>query len=695
MPNQDPPFNFEQSVAGLVLIQGDRFIYANARFAEMLGYSLEELAQLSVAETIHLEDRPRVAESMRERLAGSARGHWQFRGLRKDGSSLHFEVHGKAVVHVGNPALSGVILDVTDRVAEERAARAADRKLRELLENMELLAVQQDLDGRVEFCNAALLRLCGKKREEVVGKDWFDTFVTKEERIERRRAFDETGVREAQAEREIITPEGEKRLISWSVIALRDEQGALSGSASIGVDITENRRTAEKLLHDAFHDSLTGLPNRALFMDRLSLRLALQKRRQGALFSVLFLDVDRFKVVNDSLGHVRGDELLVAIGRRLSACLRPGDTVARLGGDEFTILLEDVASRVQAVKVADRIQEELRAPFLLGGQEVFSGVSVGIAHGNAQYAGPEDILRDADTALYRAKAQGRARSIEFDPSMHDRAVALLQLETDLRRALDRHELRLHYQPVVSLRTGRITGAEALVRWQHPERGLVLPGEFIPLAEETGLILPIGAWVLVEACRQARQWQDRLSLPSLEMGVNLSSKQFMQPDLVAQLAGVLRETGLSPRCLRLEVTESLLMEKGSRVADSMTELRAMGVRIDLDDFGTGYSSLSYLHQFPIDTLKIDRSFVQRLGTTEDGTEIVSHILSLAASLGLEVVAEGVETAGQLVQLRQLHCPAAQGNHLSRAVEIGPFEALLASGRSWLIEPSAAPSPDEVH
>jgi diguanylate cyclase (GGDEF)-like protein/PAS domain S-box-containing protein len=681
MPNDEFSQLLDQSIAGLVLIQEGRFVYANPRFAEMLGYSVEELSRLPVSETVHLEDWPRVAESMRGRLAGAARAHWQFRALRKDGSIKHFEVHGKAVVHVGNPALSGVILDVSDRVAEEVRAKRADSKLRELLENMALLAVLQDTDGRVEFCNLALLRLCGKSREEVVGKDWFETFVPAAERVERRRAQLAGADRKAQSEHEITTGEGDRRLISWNVIDLRDEGGKVSGSASIGVDVTDSRRTAAKLLHDAFHDSLTGLPNRALFMDRLSHRLSLQKRRKGSVFSVLFLDVDRFKVVNDSLGHVRGDELLVSIGRRLSACLRPGDTVARLGGDEFTILLEDVASQADAVKVADRVQEALREPFQLNGQEVFSGVSIGIAHGSELYAGPEDILRDADTALYRAKAQGRGRSIEFDVSMHDRAVALLLLETDLRRALDRRELRLHYQPVVSLKTGRITGAEALVRWLHPDRGLVSPGEFIPLAEETGLILPIGAWVLVEACRQARQWQDRLNLPLLEMGVNLSSKQFMQPDLVAQVAGVLRETGLSPRCLRLEVTESLLMDSGARVADTMTELRAMGVRIDLDDFGTGYSSLSYLHQFPIDTLKIDRSFVARMGTTEDGTEIVNTIMALATSLDLEVVAEGVETAEQLAALRLLHCPYAQGYHLSRPIESGPFEALLAGGRSW--------------
>ena len=686
MPTLDDrfPVLIDQSIAGLVLIQGERFVYANQRYAEIFGYTLEELPLVPVSATVHPADRAQVLDNVRQRLGGASLGRSVFRGLRKDGVTVHVEVHGKTFQHEGAAAISAIVLDVSDRVSAEEQLRESERRMRDLLENMDLLAVLQDETGRVQFCNPALLRLAGKTREEVVGHDWYDVFVAADEHAVRKRAFLEElppGVSTRRMEREIITHEGERRIISWNIIPLLDAAGAVCGSAGIGVDITENRRTADKLLHDAFHDSLTGLPNRALFMDRLAHRLALQKRRDEGSFSVFFLDVDRFKVVNDSLGHVRGDELLVAIGRRLSTCLRPGDTVARLGGDEFTILLEDVGSAADAVRVADRVQEALRAPFMLGGQEVFSGVSIGIAHGSPSYDVPEDILRDADTALYRAKAQGRARSIEFDASMHDRAVELLHLETDLRRALDRRELRLHYQPVISLISGKITGAEALVRWQHPERGLVAPIEFIPLAEETGLIVAIGEWVLVEACRQAKLWQDRLSLPLLEICVNISSKQFLQPDLIAMVAGVLRETGLSPRCLRLEVTESLLMEKVARVADAMTELRAMGIRIDLDDFGTGYSSLSYLHEFPVDTLKIDRSFVSRIGVTEEGTEIVNTIMALAASLNLDVVAEGVETAEQLTVLRQLRCASAQGYHLSRPIESGPFEALLSGGKNW--------------
>src|SRR6266478_2021981 len=504
---------------------------------------------------------------------------------------------------------------------------------------------------RIVWVNARVAEMVGCAAEELVGGSFLE-FIHPPD-LALARAKPEGGapyvVRAVRRDGQLVYLEVHQRPVEM------DGQRLISGAV---IDVTARVRAEsterEKLLHDAFHDALTGLPNRALFLDRLEHRLALEKRRHQTSFSVLVLDVDRFKVINDSLGHVLGDQLLIEVGRRLQTTLRPGDTVARLSGDEFTILLEDVPNAADARNVADRLHEELRTPFLLGTEEVFSGASIGIAHGNAAYARPEDILRDADTALYRAKAQGRGRCVEFDVSMHDRAVELLHLETALRRALDRREFRIHYQPVVSLTTGQITGAEALLRWKHPERGLVAPMDFIPLAEETGLIVEIGAWVLKEACRQMKEWQEKLGQAQLEIGVNLSSRQFQVPGLVAQVAEVLQSTGLSPRSLRLEVTESLLMDKHPNVAQTMIELRAMGVRIDLDDFGTGYSSLSYLHQFPIDTLKIDRSFVQRMGSTDDALEIVNTILALAHSLDMEVVAEGVETEQQLELLRKMRC-----------------------------------------
>ena len=681
---------FENSVVGMYqssLEAGSegRFLTVNPALAAMHGYHSPEqmTAQVKDVRDLHVdqEQHTRFRQLMVEQ--GRVTG-FESQVLRRDGQAIWVAENARALRDASGKVtgIEGTAVDITERKRAERSQRDSERRLRDLLENMELLAVLKDSQGLVEFANDSVLRLRGLSREDVLGRSWFDLFVPEEERAQRRAEFLANLAAGAQesSERWMLGREKERRLVSWHFIPLRNEEGRVTGSAGIGVDVTESRAAADKLLHDAFHDSLTGLPNRALFMDRLEHRLARQKRRPGEGFSVLFLDVDRFKVVNDSLGHVRGDELLVAIARRISACLRPGDTVARLGGDEFTILLEDVATRSDATKIADRIHDELGAPVNLQGQEVFSAVSIGIAHGAVSYTRPGEILRDADTALYRAKAQGRGRSVEFDPSMHDRAVALLQLETDLRRALERNELRLHYQPVVSLTTGRITGAEALVRWMHPQRGLVPPGDFIPLAEETGLIGAIGAWVLREACRQGREWQERFGA-AIDMGVNLSSKQFLQPDLVAQVAAVLQETGFSPRNLRLEITETVLMEKSAAVADVLTELRAMGIRLDLDDFGTGYSSLSYLHQFPLDTLKIDRSFVARITASDEGAEIVNTILALASSLDMEVVAEGVETAEQLGKLRELHCGYAQGYHLCKPVENTQLEKLLLEGRRW--------------
>ena len=414
-------------------------------------------------------------------------------------------------------------------------------------------------------------------------------------------------------------------------------------------------------------DPLTGLPNRVLFLDRLSRVLARSSRRPDSLNAVLFLDLDRFKLVNDSLGHVIGDQLLVGIAQRLEACLRSSDTlarvdaehtIARLGGDEFTILLESIRHAADASAVAERIHRELAAPFHIAGHEVFASASVGIVTSVHGYDSPEAVLRDADTAMYRAKALGKARSELFDTGMRQRALVRLQLETDLRHAIDRGEFQLHYQPIVELASGRLDGFEGLLRWQHADRGLILPTDFIPTAEETGLIVPIGIWVLREACRQMASWQAefRPTLP-LTVSVNLSGKQFMQRDLVEQIEVALRESGLSPAQLKLEITETTIIENIDSVATKMLRLKAIGVQLALDDFGTGYSSLSYLHRLPIDSLKIDKSFIQAV--MQDSGEIVSAIIGLAHTLRLDVIAEGVETPRQRARLAGLGCEFAQG------------------------------------
>lgn len=453
-------------------------------------------------------------------------------------------------------------------------------------------------------------------------------------------------------------------------------------NVELQAEVTERKIAESKLIYDAFHDSLTGLPNRALFIERLGSSIERSKRFKNYFFAVLFLDLDRFKVVNDSLGHLLGDQLLVGFTRRLEMCLRSIDTVARLGGDEFVILLDDIKDIKDATQIADRIQKELNLPFNLGGHEVFLTTSIGIALSTTGYDQPEEILRDADTVMYRAKALGKARYEVFDKDMHARAVALLQLENDLRRSVERQELQVHYQPIVSLETSRINGFEALVRWQHPQRGMVSPAEFVPIAEETGLIVPIGYWVLREACRQMSAWQQgEVTLP-LTISVNFSGKQFSQPDLIKQIDQILQETELNGSSLKLEITESVLIENAESAAAMLLQLKSLGIQVYIDDFGTGYSSLNYLHRFPIDALKIDRSFISRMGVSNENSEIVQTIITMAHNLSMSVVAEGIETAEQLTQLRALQCESGQGYFFSRPL-IGEAAGVLIAQEASLL------------
>ncbi|HVF48494.1 MAG TPA: EAL domain-containing protein [Pyrinomonadaceae bacterium] len=470
-----------------------------------------------------------------------------------------------------------------------------------------------------------------------------------------------------QMEKRYMHKQGHEVWVNWSVSLARD---AMSKSVHLIFQIQDitNRKVAEQQLHhDAFHDALTGLPNRALFMDHLRLAIARAKRNSTQMYAVLYLDLDRFKVINDSLGHMVGDQLLVGIARRLEECLRPGDTVARLGGDEFTVLIEDIKAENEAIYVAERIQKELRLPFNLSGREVFTTVSIGIAPSSSNYERAEDILRDADTAMYRAKSAGKARHEIFDTAMHARAMNLLQLETDLRRAVEREEFFVQYQPIVDLENFSLRGFEALVRWRHPERGFISPIDFIPVAEETGLIIPLGEWVLRESCKQMQRWQKMFpSDPLMFISVNLSGKQFAQHDLINEVAYILNETKIDPHSLKLEITESVVMENIETATEMLKQLRALGVQLSIDDFGTGYSSLSYLHRFPIDTLKIDRSFVTCMAENNENMEIVRTIIMLAQNLGMDVVAEGVETNEQLSLLRKLGCENGQGYFFSKPV-----------------------------
>jgi diguanylate cyclase (GGDEF)-like protein len=434
--------------------------------------------------------------------------------------------------------------------------------------------------------------------------------------------------------------------------------------------------------HAAFHDALTNLPNRALLTENLKFVIERAKNHEDYQFAVLFLDLDRFKNVNDSLGHSIGDQLLIAMARRLESCIRDVDMVARLGGDEFAILLDGIANGGDATNMARRIQEKLASPFNLSGHEVFTTTSIGIALSSTGYDHPENMLRDADTAMYRAKAQGKACYEVFDKGMHTHAVYVLQMENDLRRALDREEFCVYYQPIVSLDNGQLAGFEALIRWNHPDRGFINPSDFIPLAEDTGLIVPIGQWILKRACQQLAKWQwQSPANRNLFMSVNLSSKQISQPDLVDVIRETLEETNVEAKHIKLEITESAVMDNAEMAVRLLKRLKALGVALSIDDFGTGYSSLGYLHRFPVDTLKIDRSFVGRIGDQSENAEIVRTIVSLAENMGMDVVAEGVETLNQLSHLRGLKCQYGQGYLFSRPVDADSVTAWISHKPHW--------------
>ncbi|HVV92111.1 MAG TPA: GGDEF domain-containing protein [Hyphomicrobiales bacterium] len=474
------------------------------------------------------------------------------------------------------------------------------------------------------------------------------------------------------------------------------DNALLALMAQIGTQlgrVIERKRAEERLVHDASHDPLTGLPNRALLLDRLNYAIARRRRDEDFQFALLFVDLDRFKLVNDSLGHAAGDVLLIEVGRRLQAALRQEDlaarpvagaassphTLARLGGDEFIVLIEELAHPSDAVRIGERLIETLARPITVDGQEVYATASVGVATSTAEHAAAEDILRDADLAMYRAKSSGRGRIEIYDHGLHEVAISRLKLESDIRRAVREHEFTLHYQPIVALESREVVGFEALVRWQRSPQELVYPDRFIAVAEETGLIVFIGLWVLREACRTAARWQRAFPRPQpLTMSINLSPRQFQQPDLVEQVRAIVTEAGVAPETVHLEVTEGVTIDDPERTIRIIEELRAFGVGVGIDDFGTGYSSLSYIHRLPLDVLKIDRSFVLGMDASGEGRQIVRTIMDLAQNLDIDVIAEGAEQASHVDQLQAMGCHFGQGYFFSRPVEAAAAEALLAQG-----------------
>ncbi len=572
--------------------------------------------------------------------------------------------------------------EVEERTRAEEALRISEERFRRLSDaTSEALAVHRG--GVILEVNAAFCRLLGYEPEACVGRTIVDFAAP--ETVAAIRAGEFSA--ESQAPMTVMAMHSDGTAfpveVSWRRIPYPDGEPAEVVSVR---DLRERQRLEAELSRSALYDRMTGLPNRALLLDRVSHSLSWVRPDDDAPVAVVLLDVDRFKLINESLGHATGDRLLEGVARRLEACVRPGDTVARFGGDEFALLLDGIGEADEARRIAERVAAVLHEPFDLDGREWSVSVSMGIAVGIVGRTDPGELVRDAEVALHRAKAHPSGRHAVYEPGMSAATAERLDLEVDLRRAVERDELRLHYQPLVALDTGRIVGLEALVRWQHPTRGLVAPLEFIPLAEETGLILSIGRWVLETACRQAREWRDALPADRpLLMSVNLSARQFAQPDLAEQVARILGETGLDPSMLELEITESVLMDESEAGVVSLRELRRLGVKLVLDDFGTGYSSLSYLKHLPLDTIKIDRSFVAGLTGDDANLPIVEAVVALAHGLRMGVVAEGIETEDQLARLRELHCDRGQGFLFARPMPADQLAKLLRSdrpfGRTW--------------
>ncbi|MEO1467164.1 MAG: EAL domain-containing protein, partial [Cyanobacteria bacterium J06633_1] len=505
------------------------------------------------------------------------------------------------------------------------------------------------------------------------------------------RVENQLDLRSAKAQIEMMNQELEQK-VKERTLELKIANQKLAGTNHrLQQEITERCKAEQQLLRDALYDGLTALPNRTLLMDRIERALQRTKRNPEHLFAVLFIDLDRFKTVNDSLGHLVGDRLLVAVAQVFKEDLRTMDTVARLGGDEFVILLDNIKSLHDATKVGDRLQNRLKTPLNIEGHSIVSSASIGIALSSPQYKDSSEILRDADIALYRAKDKGKARYEVFDEAMYIQALKAVELEHDLRLALKNNEFSLFYQPIISLKNNTLSGFEALIRWHHPQHGLISPMEFIPLAEDTGLIVEIGNWVLQSACQTLATWQQenptRADIALLKVNVNVACQQFQKPDFVAKLDKILAQTGLNPACLRLEITERVLVDSEINTQSTLTEIKKRQIKLSIDDFGTGYSSLSYLSRLPIDNLKIDRSFIKNINSDLESLEIVKTIITLAHNLGMDAIAEGVETISQAQQLTALDCEYAQGYLFAKPMTVEAVESMVQkTGSFCLVEAS---------
>jgi diguanylate cyclase (GGDEF)-like protein/PAS domain S-box-containing protein len=628
------------------------FLDVNPALVQMLGFQHPEPLLAVGMPDLYLEPEARAEWEASMARDGAVR-NFEARFKRRDGGSVWVEDNSRAIRDEKGVLLhyEGSLADITER----RKAADALRSLEKAVENLPIGITISDLDGRIVYTNPTGAKSHGYTVEELLGQE-ARILVTHAD--PKPTAATLGDLKPWKRERTSVRKDGSTFPAQLFSDVIMSTTGKPIGIVTTSEDITERKRIEEQLRRNAFYDALTGLPNRAVFLDRLGRALERSRRRRDYVFAVLFIDLDRFKLVNDSFGHMTGDGLLVQTARKLEAAVRPSDTVSRLGGDEFAILADEIHDVSDAVAIAERSQATLAEPVELGGQELFTTASIGIAPGGPNYEHPEDLLRDADIAMYNAKALGKARYEIFDETMHARAKEVMRLDSDLRRAIERGELGLVFQPVASLKTGRVVGAEALLRWNHPQKGELLPEQFVPLAEETGLIVPIGDWVLRNACAAAKGWA--AAGHEGTVAVNLSARQFRQPDLASRVKDALAEFGLDPRRLELELTESAVMDDVTESIKVLRQISDMGVGISIDDFGTGYSSLSHIKHFPLRALKVDRAFVQQVAADPREAAIVSSILALGHSLGLLVIAEGVETQEQLRFFVANGCDLVQGS-----------------------------------
>ncbi len=637
----------------------------NAHATALYGWALDEvLGQPIHTLTVGPTD-PAITADIRAQLSIGKSWSGEFMARHKDNTTFPAHITDAPILdEQGRPVgVVGVSVDITSRTAVQAVLRASELSLAEAQRIAHVGSWEYDQTTNALRWSDEFFRIAGfvpRSFEPTLEQTL--ALIHPEERAYVADNFLDVAVgTPTEVEFRLVRPDGEVRSILQRAESLTDTTGRPERRFAVARDVTDQRSLERQLVRQATHDPLTGLPNRALLFDRLDRALA-RARRDGRSSAVLYLDLDRFKDVNDTLGHDAGDRLLVAVTARLRDCLREEDTLARQGGDEFTILLEDTTDVNAAARVAERLAAVLAVPFAIAGQEHRVTTSIGIVLATSAYERPEDLLRDADIAMYRAKESGKARYAIFDAAMQAGLVARLGLERDLRRAVETGGLALHYQPIIDLRTGMVTEVEALARWSHPQRGFVPPSEFIVLAEESGLIRTLGRWVIEEACRQARAWQ--LAGTPVAISVNLTAREFQHPSLAGEITAALVAAGLDARWLWLEITESLAMNDPDASIATLAALRALGVAVAIDDFGTGYSSLAYLQRLPVDVLKIDQVFINGLGTETEDTSIVTAIITLAHTLGLRVVAEGVETAAQADRLRALDCDLAQGYYFAR-------------------------------